>query len=286
MRLKLNIPGIFLVISMIFACSWAQASERWTVPEETALYSRPSFESISDDQLEPGAQIYVSSNPIMGFRHVLILPAAKQTRRLAYILESDYQGWLKQKYESDRWAVWAGPIYSFIYEPPRSVTTNLNATYTISPFSGSAFFYALGASYKMSNNWRFRFGFVQRTVNVSGSVIEQDIPATSEYSIVQSFFGVLAGLRYTPAGWTHFRVDMQAEYSQGQHVSLTTISGAPLDTSALQLGGFFVLSTGFDYQWRLSPHWSLEPALRMGINTSISPIILSLEGESDLAYSF
>ena len=224
-----------------------------------------------------------------GFRHILIV--SPQHRKLAYILNSDYQNWLSHRYERERqnshkWTAWAGPIYSFVYEVPRTVTTNLNASYNISAFSGSAIYYALGAEYAMSDQWSFRFGFVQRMVDVSGSAVEQDTGYATEYRTTQSFIGALAGFRYRPNGWQNLRFGMRVEYSHGENVSLTTLSGPPIDTTDVQTGTYFVLSGGLNYTWHFSRRWSLVPSVRLGANASMNPVTLMLEGETDLAYTF
>ena len=267
----------------------AHAYKKWVVPEDTILYSRPSLSSITDDQIASGAQVVVSSRVINGFRHILIV--SHQQKRFAYILDTDYKDWLSHRYEpgqknNHKWSAWAGPVYSFVYELPRTITTNLNASYSISAFSGSAIYYALGAEYAMSNQWSFRFGLVQRMVDISGSAVEQGTGASTAYRTTQSFIGALAGFRYRPSGWQNLRFGMRVEYSHGENVSLTTLSGPPIDTTDVQTGTYFVLSGGLNYTWQFSRRWSLVPSVRLGANASMSPVVLMLEGETDLAYTF
>ncbi len=269
----------------------AYAFRKMVVPQDTNLYSRPTIMSIENRQLTVGRRVVIAEHSYRGFRHILIERPGSGANskaikgRLAWILESDYQSWLHRQRRNDRWALWAGPIYSYVYEAPRSVTTSVNDSYAFSQFTGGALYYALGGEYRESGRMSWRLGFVQRSMDVSGSTVEQSTDYTSEYDIKQTFVGLIGGFRFTPRGWKHWKFDATAEFSQGEHVNITAISGPAVNNSLIKTATYFVLSGGFDYAYRLSSNWSLLPAVRMGVVASTNPFILTLESEIDLAYS-
>jgi hypothetical protein len=282
--------ALWIVFSLCLFGAVSAASDKVIVTEATTVYSAPNVENMTSFSLRPGQSVEVDSRATSdGFRKVYI-PGLKALKS-GYVLDVDYRRWVDETNESPfrprrRWSLWAGPVYSYLYESSRETSTSLGASYAISSFSGGTLFYALGVQYQINPQWSVLLGFVNRTVDISGSATEQDTQTSTSYKVGQSFIGAKASVRYRPEDSNHWEIEGQAEYSSGESVTLTTVNGPQFPADAVKVGTYFLLLAGAVDHIKISPHWSFDPRLLAGGVISTNPVIFDGEVEGDLKYSF